>query len=64
MPVTFNNIISSSSCEEEFLQIFQNAFFQQDQLFLEAHRAILLICYGNSELAPKIEGKSLGRVIN
>jgi hypothetical protein len=47
MPVTFDNIINTSSSEESFLQIFQNAFFQQDQPFLEAHRTILTK-YGSS----------------
>jgi SinI restriction endonuclease len=58
MPVTFDDIISTSSSEELFLQIFQNAFSQQDQLFLEAHRTILAACYRNPGLSPTLKGNT------
>jgi hypothetical protein len=58
MPVTFNDIISTSNSEELFLQNFQNAFSQQGQPFLEAHRTILTACYQNPGLAPKLEGNT------
>jgi len=58
MPVTFDDIISTSSSEELFLQIFQNAFSQQDQPFLEAHRTILAACYKNPGLSPTLKGNT------
>jgi hypothetical protein len=58
MPVTFDDIISASSSEESFLEIFQNAFFQQAQPFLEAHRTILTACYRNPGLSPAMKGKT------
>ena len=54
MSVNFDNIISTSS-EESFLQIFQVAFSQQEQLFLEAHRTILTACYKNPGLSPTLK---------
>lgn len=54
MSVNFDAIISASSSEEAFLQIFQDAFSQQNQLFLEAHRTILTACYRNPELSPSL----------
>lgn len=59
MPVTFDDIISTSSSEELFLQIFQNAFSQQDQPFLEAHRTILTACYRNPGLSPTLKSITL-----
>lgn len=59
MSVTFDEIISTSSSEELFLQIFQNAFSQQDQPFLEAHRTILTACYRNPGLSPTLKGSTL-----
>jgi hypothetical protein len=56
MPVTFDDIISTSSSEESFLQIFQNAFSQQGQPFLEAYRTILAACYRNPGLSPDLKG--------
>lgn len=58
MPVTFDDIISTSSSEEMFLQIFQNAFSQKNQPFLEAHRTILAACYRNPGLSPTLKGNT------
>jgi hypothetical protein len=58
MPVDFDVIISTSSSEENFLQIFQDAFSQQDQLFLEAHRTILIACYRNPGLSPSLKANT------
>jgi SinI restriction endonuclease len=58
MPVTFDDLISTSSSKELFLQVFQNAFSQQDQPFLEAHRTILAACYRNPGLAPALKGNT------
>lgn len=58
MTVNFDNIISTSSSEESFLRIFQNAFSQQDQPFLEAHRTILTACYRNPGLSPMLKGNT------
>lgn len=58
MLVTFDDIISTSSSEELFLQIFQNAFSQQGQPFLEAHRTILTACYRNPGLSPTLKGNT------
>ncbi len=55
MPVTFDDIISTSSSEESFLQIFQNIFSQQAQPFLEAHHTILTACYRNPGLSPTLK---------
>ena len=60
MTVTFDDIISNSSSEELFLRVFQNAFAQKDQPFLEAHHTILAACYRNPGLSPspkKMKGK-------
>lgn len=58
MPITFDDIISTSNSDELFLQIFQNAFSQQDQPFLEAHRTILTACYRNPGLSPTLKGNT------
>ncbi|NJL39331.1 MAG: SinI family restriction endonuclease [Leptolyngbyaceae cyanobacterium RM2_2_4] len=58
MPVTFDDIINTSSSEELFLQIFQNAFSQQGQPFLEAHHTILTACYRNPGLSPTLKGNT------
>ena len=58
MPVTFDEIINTSSSERLFLQIFQNAFFQQDESFLEAHCTILAACYRNPGLSPTLKGNT------
>jgi SinI restriction endonuclease len=58
MPVNFDTIISTSSSEENFLQIFQDAFTQQNQLFLEAHRTILAACYRNPGLSPSLKANT------
>ncbi len=58
MPVTFDDIINASSSEELFLQIFQNAFSQQEQPFLEAHRTILAASYRNPGLSPTLKGNT------
>ena len=58
MSVTFDDLISLSNSEAGFLQIFQNAFSQPDQLFLEAHRTILIACYRNPGLAPTLKGNT------
>ncbi len=60
MSITFDDIISSTSSEKDFLQIFQSAFAQQNQLFLKAHHTILAACYRNPELSPssqRVKGK-------
>jgi hypothetical protein len=58
MSVTFDDVISASSSEERFLQIFQTAFAQQDQPFREAHRTILIACYRNPGLSPALKGNT------
>jgi hypothetical protein len=58
MPITFDHIISISSSEELFLQIFQNAFSQKEQPFSEAHRTILTACYRNPGLSPSLKGNT------
>lgn len=58
MLFTFDNIISTSSSEDSFLQIFQDAFFRQKQPFLEAHRTILKACYRNPGLSPIVKGST------
>lgn len=58
MPVKFNTIIVRSSSEEEFLQIFQDAFSQKNLCFLEAHRTILKACYRNPGLSPTLKAKT------
>lgn len=58
MPVNFDAIISTSSSEENFLQIFEDAFSQQNQLLLKAHRIILIACYKNPGLSPTIKANS------
>ena len=58
MPVTFDDLISLSNSEADFLLIFQNAFFQQDQPSLEAHRTILTACYRNPGLSPTLKGNT------
>jgi hypothetical protein len=55
MLISFDSIIHTSSSEKSFLQIFQNAFFQQGQRFLDAHRTILAACYRNPGLAPTLK---------
>ncbi len=52
MAVDFNTIISDASSEEDFLEIFQGTFAQQNQQFLEAHRTILRACFRNPGLSP------------
>ena len=58
MSFTFECIINTSNCEQDFLQIFQNSFSQQDEAFLEAHRTILTACYRNPDLSPKLKGET------
>lgn len=58
MPVTFDDIITNVRSEENFLQIFQIAFHQQGQQFLEAHRTILTACYKNPGLSPTLKGNT------
>jgi hypothetical protein len=58
MPVTFDDIIANSSDKESFLQIFQSAFHQQGQQFLESHRTILTACYRNPGLSPALKGNT------
>ncbi|MCS6813366.1 MAG: SinI family restriction endonuclease [Cyanobacteria bacterium] len=55
MPVNFDSIISTSNSEANFLRIFENAFSQQDQPLLEAHRTILTACYQNPGLSPTLK---------
>lgn len=58
MPVNFDDIIAISSSEEDFLRIFQDAFSQQEQSFLEAHRTILAACYRNPGLSPALKANT------
>lgn len=58
MLVKFDAIIRDSSSEEHFLQIFQSAFSQRSQLFLEAHRTILRACYNNPGLSPTLKANT------
>lgn len=58
MTVNFDDIIRTSILEAGFLQIFQNAFSQQEQLFLEAHRTILKACYNSPGLSPALKAKT------
>ncbi len=58
MSANFDTIISDSSSQENFLQIFEDAFSQQDQLLLEAHRTILTACYRNPGLSPDLKASS------
>ncbi len=58
MSVTLDELITISSSEESFLQIFQNFCSQSGQVVLPAHRTLLLACYLNPGLAPKVSGKT------
>ncbi|MBE9136225.1 SinI family restriction endonuclease [Nodosilinea sp. LEGE 07088] len=57
MSVNFDVIITSNS-EESFLRIFQDAFSEQDQLFLESYRTILVACYRNPGLSPALKANT------
>jgi len=52
MSVNFESLISTTSSEDNFLQIFADAFSGQNKQFLEAHRTILRACYRNPQLSP------------
>lgn len=56
--LNFDAIISASSSEASFLKIFEDAFSQQDQLLLEAHRTILTACYRNPGLSPALKANT------
>ncbi|BAZ04311.1 SinI family restriction endonuclease [Calothrix sp. NIES-3974] len=58
MSVNFDSIISTSSSEEDFLKIFEDAFSQENQLLLEAHRTILTACYRNPGLSPTLKANT------
>ncbi len=58
MPVNFDSIISTSSSEESFLKIFEDAFSRQDQPLLEAYRTILSACYRNPGLSPTLKAST------
>ncbi|BFM39705.1 SinI family restriction endonuclease [Synechocystis sp. LKSZ1] len=58
MSVNFDSIISTLSSEESFLKIFEDAFSQQDQPLLEAHRTILSACYRNPGLSPTLKAST------
>lgn len=58
MSVNFDAIISTSSSEENFLQIFEDAFSQQNHPLLEAHRTILAACYRNPGLSPSLKANT------
>jgi len=60
MHVDFNSIISTSSSEKNFLKIFEDAFSEQGQLLLKAHRVILSACYRNPELSPTLKANIPG----
>ncbi len=55
MFINFHSPISTSGSEENFLQIFANAFSGQNKQFLEAHHTILKACYRNPQLSPTIK---------
>ena len=55
MSINFHHLISTSGSEENFLQIFADAFSRQNKQFLEAHRTILKACYRNPKLSPTIK---------
>jgi SinI restriction endonuclease len=56
--VTFDSMIATSSCEEEFLQVFRDTFSEVNELFSEAHEVILSACYRNRELSPDMKSTS------
>jgi hypothetical protein len=56
--LNFEQIIDETGSEEKFLQLFQDAFKQQDQQLSEAHRTILIACYRNPSLAPSLKGQT------
>ncbi|GAB4350494.1 MAG: hypothetical protein OHK0047_44500 [Leptolyngbyaceae cyanobacterium] len=58
MSVNFDSIISTSSSEGDFLKIFEDAFSQENQLLLEAHRTILTACYRNPGLSPTLKANT------
>ncbi|WP_448605005.1 SinI family restriction endonuclease [Thermoleptolyngbya sp.] len=58
MSVNFDSIIGASSSEEEFLEIFEEAFSHQNQQLLEAHRTILSACYRNPGLSPTLKANT------
>ncbi|WP_416670520.1 SinI family restriction endonuclease [Egbenema bharatensis] len=62
MPVNFDSIISTSSSEENFLKIFEDAFSGQDQLLLEAHQTVLSACYRNPGLSPTLKASTPERL--
>ncbi len=55
MTITFEDIVVTSNSACEFLQIFQSAFSQGNQEFLNAHRTILTACYRNPSLSPNLK---------
>ncbi len=58
MSVNFDSIISTSNTEESFLKIFEDAFSEQGQLWLEAHQTILSACYRNPGLSPTLKANT------
>ncbi|MGB0563891.1 MAG: SinI family restriction endonuclease [Spirulinaceae cyanobacterium] len=58
MSIKFESLINNSSSEENFLQVFENTFSQQDEQFLKAHRTILKACYRNPGLSPSLKAKT------
>lgn len=58
MSVNFDAIIKSSSSQENFFKIFEDAFLKNNQKLLESHRIILKTCYDNPDLAPNIKAKT------
>ncbi len=64
MSVNFDAMISTSHSEEEFLKIFKDAFFEQDQQLLASHRTILTACYRNPGLAPTLKADTSKMLAN
>ncbi|MGB3403974.1 MAG: SinI family restriction endonuclease [Microcoleaceae cyanobacterium] len=63
MTITFERLIVTSNSEEEFLQIFQSAFFQENKEFLNAHRTILIACYQNPGLSPNLKDSTTEKLV-
>ncbi|OUC14908.1 MAG: hypothetical protein B0A82_09615 [Alkalinema sp. CACIAM 70d] len=58
MSVNFDAIINAATSEQQFLQIFEDAFSQQNQHLQAAHRTILTACYRNPGLAPSLKAST------
>ena len=52
MSVNFDVLIETSNSEDTFLQIFENVFATEKQIFTVSHRTILAACFKNPGLSP------------